>query len=837
MSTTARPSPSSRAACPRCGRTVPANAVLGACPACLLAAGFASEPAAPAATPPPPSPAELAPEFPELELIELLGRGGMGAVYKARQRALDRLVALKLLRPGLDADPSFAERFTREARALAQLNHPGIVTLYEFGRTPGGLFFILMEFVDGLNLRQLLAAGRLSPREALAIIPPLCDALQYAHDRGFVHRDIKPENLLIDRLGRVKVADFGLAKLTAKSASPADTKTPSPSVSATGHGSLVTGHSSDGETTAGQVFGTPGYMAPEQREQPSVVDHRADIYALGVVLYQLLTGELPDAKQLQPPSHRVQIDVRLDAIVLRALETTPGRRYSAASELKTQVEHVTRTTAEKEKPASEIASPVPPPPIARDRSPSSQRFPAARRPWYKWKRVPITAGVLLLGLLLHAFVIAPFRLEGSSVEPEIPAGSLVFVYKFDRHFSPGDIVAYQHTESLVYVGRVTAAGPVDGKVSITRKAQPPAPISIDAIIGKVVFNTRPSRSGQPAENFSAKPSDTFRRFPNEPVSIHADGTYAIGASKVTLAELEHHFSKIGQESPGATIHVHAGEKTAYTRTAEIFTAARRMGISKIALQEISSSSSAGAGSVDDVTSQALLWLKPIDAGRFAESWQTASVAFKAATTEAQWTEALNSVRSPLGAVLSRQLQESRQREKIPGAAGGPHVVLRFATRFEKFLPAIETVTFTRDPDGIWRAFAYLIKPDLKAQHSPDPATPVTSPITGAVEKWLQQSDEARYAENWAATSPLFKQAMTETAWTYALKSVRAPLGKVVKRVLIFTQPLDTLAGVPGGPHQLFQFTTAFENEPDAVETVTFTRDTDGEWRASGYFIK
>jgi len=101
----------------------------------------------------------------------------MGAVYQARQRSLDRIVALKLLRAGLDADASFAERFTREARSLAQLNHPGIVTLYEFGCTPGGLYFILMEFVDGVNLRHLLAASRLAPREALAIVPPLCDAL------------------------------------------------------------------------------------------------------------------------------------------------------------------------------------------------------------------------------------------------------------------------------------------------------------------------------------------------------------------------------------------------------------------------------------------------------------------------------------------------------------------------------------------------------------------------------------------------------------------------------------------------------------------------------------
>ena len=154
----------------------------------------------------------LAVLFPQLEILELIGKGGMGAVYKARQKELDRIVALKILPPGIGDDPAFAERFAREAKALAKLNHPGIVTLYEFGQA-GRLFYFLMEFVDGVNLRQLLHAGRVSPREALAIVPQICDALQFAHDQGIVHRDIKPENILLDRRGRVKVADFGLAKL------------------------------------------------------------------------------------------------------------------------------------------------------------------------------------------------------------------------------------------------------------------------------------------------------------------------------------------------------------------------------------------------------------------------------------------------------------------------------------------------------------------------------------------------------------------------------------------------------------------------------------------------
>jgi capsular polysaccharide biosynthesis protein len=277
----------------------------------------------------PPSVAELAPAFRQLEILELLGCGGMGAVYRARQKELDRIVALKILPPGIGDAPAFAERFAREAKALARLNHPGIVTIHDFGRA-GGLYYFLMEFVDGVTLRRLLEGGRVSPREALAIVPQICDALQYAHDQGIVHRDIKPENILLDRSGRVKVADFGLAKLVGTGTEPlpvAGSRPPSPTL-----------------TAAGKVMGTPAYMAPEQAEHPADVDHRADIYALGVVFYQMLTGKLPP-KPLQPPSRKVQIDVRLDEVVLQALEEEPERRYQKASQVKTALETIAATSA------------------------------------------------------------------------------------------------------------------------------------------------------------------------------------------------------------------------------------------------------------------------------------------------------------------------------------------------------------------------------------------------------------------------------------------------------------------------------------------------------------
>jgi serine/threonine protein kinase len=400
--------------CPQCGASLPAGALAGLCPACLLQQGAAADTATrPEAKPFVPLPVEeVARLFPQLEILGFLGKGGMGAVYKARQPALDRLVALKILPAQTAPDPGFAERFTREARALARLSHPNIVAVHEFGQvsqrsagvppapdpsrlgtagvaseppvgaggTPALPYFI-MEFVDGVNLRQLEKAGRLSPREALQIIPQICDALQYAHDEGVVHRDIKPENILVDRRGRMKIADFGLAKIiTGRDASPRrpgdDRRTAGPAVPT---------HL----TEAGQVMGTPHYMAPEQIEHPQAVDHRADIFSLGVVFYEMLTGELPLGK-FQPPSHKVQVDVRLDEVVLHALEKEPERRYQHASEVKTDVQTITHPAPPK---ANSLGAPL------------SLTSPGDRRGAGRRKVALLTALALLLLLGFSALLL------------------------------------------------------------------------------------------------------------------------------------------------------------------------------------------------------------------------------------------------------------------------------------------------------------------------------------------------------------------------------------------------------------------------------------------------
>ncbi len=308
------------AICRACHKALPVCAPDGLCPECLLKAGLGtkveiateSRPKSPEEISPAPAPEVIGRHFPQLQVLELLGQGGMAVVYKARQPHLNRFVALKILATRKQQDPAFAERFTREAQMLAGLNHPSIVTLHDYGNVDG-FFYLLMEYVDGVSLRQLMQTKALPSEQALAIVPKICEALQYAHEHGVVHRDIKPENVLLTREGRVKIADFGVAKMI--------------------HGELK----QPAITRAEQIIGTPHYMAPEQIERPDRVDHRADIFSLGVVFYEMLTGELPLGR-FPAPSRKVRVDLRLDEIVLRALEKEPERRYQHASQVRTDIE-------------------------------------------------------------------------------------------------------------------------------------------------------------------------------------------------------------------------------------------------------------------------------------------------------------------------------------------------------------------------------------------------------------------------------------------------------------------------------------------------------------------
>jgi len=317
--------------CPVCHSPIPAHAPGGLCPACLLR-DAEDTPGSGRAGPPID---EVAAAFPNLESIEKIGQGGMGIVFKARQPALDRVVALKLLLPELGRDPAFAERFAREARVLGKLSHPNIVTVFEHGERDG-FFYLLMEYVDGVNLRQAMRAGRFTPEQALALVPGICDALQAAHAQGIWHRDIKPENILLDAAGGVKIADFGIARIVGDP------------------------HRDFTLTRTGNALGSIAYMAPEQHEKPHQVDHRADIYSLGVVIYEMLTGELPLGR-FPAPSRRAAVNTRIDEIVLRTLEKERELRQQSADEVKTEVrgikEHSVNAPAREPSPRRSMKSP------------------------------------------------------------------------------------------------------------------------------------------------------------------------------------------------------------------------------------------------------------------------------------------------------------------------------------------------------------------------------------------------------------------------------------------------------------------------------------------------
>lgn len=249
-----------------------------------------------------PSLTELAQLMPQYEMHEIIGIGGMGAVYKARQIALDRWAAIKVLPAVAAQNPEDVQRFIKEARAMAKLVHPHIVAVFDFGQTYAHHLFLVMEYVEGSDLHRRTRSGEITKERAREVIAQLCDALQFAHDRGVAHRDIKPANILITEDWKVKVADFGLAR----------------DLSAQPHPDEV-------------EYGTPDYTAPERLIIGAKVDHRADIYALGVVIHEMLTGKTPTAAGKDAGKG---LPDGFAAVISRCLMSEPDQRYQKASEVK-----------------------------------------------------------------------------------------------------------------------------------------------------------------------------------------------------------------------------------------------------------------------------------------------------------------------------------------------------------------------------------------------------------------------------------------------------------------------------------------------------------------------
>ena len=324
---------SSAGKCPSCGAPIPPDAPKGLCPRCVYRLGFEKGPqVGPQAQP---HPAESGPEpgtgpslasrrhFGDYELLEEIGQGGMGVVYKARQKSLDRMVALKLLLFGSHAPPDSVKRFRAEAVATAALQHPHIVAIHEVGFCDGQ-HFIAMDYVVGQPLSALLRGGPLQARRAASYVKTIAEATHYAHERGILHRDLKPANILIDPDDQPRLTDFGLAKrLDDSGLAPLESEL----------------------TVTGQVLGSPNYMPPEQATGRSgTVSRRTDVYALGAILYHTLSGRPPfigesmadivqQVLHVEPVSPRVLnpgVPADLETVCLKCLEKDPARRYATA---------------------------------------------------------------------------------------------------------------------------------------------------------------------------------------------------------------------------------------------------------------------------------------------------------------------------------------------------------------------------------------------------------------------------------------------------------------------------------------------------------------------------
>ena len=394
-------------ACPKCGKRLPDDAPAGICPECLLRAAFAASQGADnnlddSSTPtlistsnddspilPPTNrldPGNLPSTaihkklryFGDYELIQEIARGGMGVVYKARQVNLNWQVALKMILAGQLAGPDLIQRFYTEAEAAAQLDHPGIVPIFEVGQYNGQHFFS-MAFVEGQSLATRVAEGPLPPREAAQLVHDVALAVQYAHDKGVIHRDLKPGNILVDQQGNPRVTDFGLAKLEKS-------------------GSDLTG--------TGQILGTPSYMPPEQASgKTDLIGPPADIYSLGAILYCLLTGRPPfqaaspmdtllqvlDQEPVSVQQLNAQVPLDLDTIALKCLDKMITRRYDSALQLADELKRFLDGRPILARPVGRI-----------------------ERGWRWCKRQPIIAGLsvsLLVALLAGTIISAYFAIN------------------------------------------------------------------------------------------------------------------------------------------------------------------------------------------------------------------------------------------------------------------------------------------------------------------------------------------------------------------------------------------------------------------------------------------
>jgi len=360
------------------------------------------------------TPEELQSHFTSYDSIQMLAMGGMGAVYRARQVSLDRPVAIKVLTQACSTSPQFRQIFQCEAKVMAKLNHPNLASIYDYGEV-NGMLYIVMQLVEGRSLHDATNGRSVQQHEAAALISKISKALGHAHDSGILHRDIKPANILIDSKVDPVVVDFGLAH-----------------------------HSHESTMKGKTVFGTPGYTAPEVLVPPYRADQRADIFSLGVLFHELLTGQLPQKPYL-PPSRLANIDIRYDSVVMRAIHPTPDLRYSSTAALSEDLDNILTGKALTTSPL--LLTPATHPELAatsstmmtRSEQPSATVIPITPRPLDKPKQssalpslantsasntkamIAALAACLTLALAVIALVISS---ENQNNTPPVATGGL-----------------------------------------------------------------------------------------------------------------------------------------------------------------------------------------------------------------------------------------------------------------------------------------------------------------------------------------------------------------------------------------------------------------------------
>ncbi|MCB1062549.1 MAG: serine/threonine protein kinase, partial [Verrucomicrobiae bacterium] len=359
----------------------------------------------------PPSPGELQAMLPQYEISDIIGRGGMGAVYKGRQAKLNRTIAIKLLPETFskgDDELNFAKRFEQEAQAMANLDHPAIISVFDFGETANGQLYFVMEFVDGMDIHQYLQhhGGKLPQEHALSITAHVLDALDYAHSHGIVHRDIKPANILLNHEGRVKIADFGLAK---KFGDKADASVPA-------------------LTMSNIAVGTPDFVAPEALDSSQTPDHRADLYAVGVMLYQMLTGKLPRGSFRLPSELDAEIDPRLDEIVTKATASDPEHRYASAAAVRADLDALLSQPLARVEPgevSGKVQAVVPVTTSVRGTKGATEKT-----------KLPVYIGIGAAALLIVGLVVIATGKKGDTVIPPEPIEVVDSTQQSDQKEAP-----------------------------------------------------------------------------------------------------------------------------------------------------------------------------------------------------------------------------------------------------------------------------------------------------------------------------------------------------------------------------------------------------------------